>query len=69
MKFTSIYSFIGIAFLSMVTLTAAQGDDHWSAGELEIIKSLSLGELGPIPEDSSNRVAEDPLAVELGHRL
>jgi cytochrome c peroxidase len=38
----------------------------WSVEEQGIIASLSLSELGPLPPDPSNRVADDPRAVDLG---
>ncbi|HEX7071269.1 MAG TPA: cytochrome c peroxidase [Rhodothermales bacterium] len=42
---------------------------RWSPDELELLKSLSIESLGPVPEDPSNRVAGDPAAARLGHRL
>lgn len=41
----------------------------WSTGDVALIESLSLGALGPPPPSPSNRVADDPAAAELGHRL
>ena len=42
---------------------------HWSEDELRLIASLSLDALPPLSPDPSNRVADDPAAAELGHRL
>jgi cytochrome c peroxidase len=42
---------------------------EWSHTELEELRSLWIGSLGPLPADRTNRVADDPLAADLGHRL
>ena len=42
---------------------------RWSAQERETLRSLALASLGPLPKDPSNRVADDPRAAALGHRL
>jgi cytochrome c peroxidase len=41
----------------------------WSPAERATLRSLWIGSLGPVPADRSNRVADDPRAVELGHHL
>ncbi len=41
----------------------------WSRGEIELLRSLSLGALPELPESHSNRVAAEPRAARLGHRL
>lgn len=41
----------------------------WSDADRAVLKSLSLAALGPLPADKSNRVADDPRAVALGHHL
>lgn len=41
----------------------------WTAGELELLRSLSLARLPPLPADPSNAVADDPRAAELGQHL
>jgi cytochrome c peroxidase len=41
----------------------------WTAAEAALIRSMSLSALPPLPADPSNRVADDPLAAELGHQL
>jgi cytochrome c peroxidase len=53
-------------------LIIAQGRpdrSRWSARELERIRSLWIGSLGPIGPDPSNRYADDDRAVALGHAL
>jgi cytochrome c peroxidase len=42
---------------------------EWSPAELEELRSLWIGSLGAVPSDATNRVADDPRAAELGHRL
>jgi len=42
---------------------------HWSDSEVATLRSLWIGSLPPLPPDPSNRVADDPKAVTLGHRL
>jgi cytochrome c peroxidase len=41
----------------------------WSAEERTILRGLWLGSLPTLPPDPSNRVADDPVAAQLGHRL
>ncbi|MGI9305130.1 MAG: cytochrome-c peroxidase [Gammaproteobacteria bacterium] len=41
----------------------------WTPTEVQILRSLWLGALPPLPADPSNRVADDARAVKLGHRL
>lgn len=48
---------------------AATGPNGWSESELMLLRSIALDALGPPPADPSNRVADDPKAAELGHRL
>jgi cytochrome c peroxidase len=47
----------------------AGSGEGWDAGRLELLRSLSLRSLGGPREDPSNRVADDPRAARLGHRL
>lgn len=42
---------------------------EWSVEEQGVIASLALSELGPLPTDPSNRVADDPRAVDLGRAI
>jgi cytochrome c peroxidase len=43
--------------------------ERWSEQEVRLIQSLALASLPDLPPDSSNRLADDPAAAELGHRL
>ena len=42
---------------------------QWSSEELTTMRSLWLGSLPPLPDDPTNRVADDPRAQVLGHAL
>jgi cytochrome c peroxidase len=59
------------ALLVLVTMAvaAAPREDRWSAGQIAELASLTLGELGALPADPTNRVANDRHAAELGERL
>lgn len=41
----------------------------WTAVEVQEIRDLGLGHLGPLPADPTNPVADEARAVSLGHRL
>lgn len=64
----------GAAATRMPRVIAADqtGDHHaaaWSAGDRHTLRSLSLANLGPLPDDPSNRVANDDRAAALGQAL
>lgn len=63
--------FASIALIAAIgwNYLSIPGVQNWSEEELSLIASLSLDALPPLPADPSNRVADDPAAVELGHRL
>jgi cytochrome c peroxidase len=42
---------------------------QWTAEERAAIAGLWIGNLPPLPPDPSNRVADDPAAAALGHKL
>jgi len=62
---------LAVAFALAATLASAAvlRNDRWTAEQTEALRALSLTELEPLPADPTNRVADDPRAVELGHRL
>ena len=41
----------------------------WSTDEVQVLRSLSLAALKPLPPDPSNAVADDPAAAALGERI
>jgi cytochrome c peroxidase len=65
---TAAVSLALIVAAALTTVAATRGD-RWSEEEVETLRSLSLAELEPLPPDPTNRVADDPRAVQLGQRL
>ena len=63
------------AVLAVATLSAAApwaleaARPRWSSAEREILRSLTLASLGPLPADHSNRWADDDSAAALGKAL
>ena len=55
--------------MSIATACAWPAVDRWSEEEKAAIADLWIGGLEALPADPTNRVADDPRAVELGHRL
>lgn len=41
----------------------------WSPTEVEVLRSLWIGSLPPLPLDPTNKYGDDPRAVALGHRM
>lgn len=58
-----------VLVMAAVMGAAASRADVWSASELDLLRSLSLRELEPMPPDPTNRVADDERAAVLGERL
>lgn len=58
-----------LVLAAALTTVAATRGGRWSDEELEVLRGLSLSALEPLPADPTNRVADDPQAVKLGHRL
>lgn len=50
-------------------MLAACSGGEWSEAEIDVLESMWIGSLEPLPPDPSNAVADDPRAVALGHRL
>jgi cytochrome c peroxidase len=55
--------------LSACSSESRDTSSSWSAAESALIGSLSLSELPELPDDPSNRVADDPAAAALGKLL
>ena len=53
----------------VVALSSPAAVQRWSDKEQALIAALSLSGLGPVPADPSNKVADDPRAVELGRAI
>ena len=43
--------------------------DGWNATEIDILASLRLSQLPPVPQDPSNAFEKNPLAIALGKKL
>jgi cytochrome c peroxidase len=69
MKTTRVLPVLSVVVLASVAGAAAAWDRGWTDEEMETIRSLWIGELGPLPEDPTNRFATDARAAELGKRL
>ena len=57
-----------LASMVLLLLLAASGA-RWSRQELGQLQELSIASLQPLPDDPSNRYADDERAAELGQRL
>ena len=63
---------IGLAIVGVVVagwLYRPLVPEPWTYSGVEILQSLWIGNLGPVPPDPSNAVADNPLAAEFGRRL
>lgn len=58
-----------LVMTAVIAGVTVSGGGTWTPAELEELRSLSLAELGPVPPDPTNRVADDPRAAALGERL
>jgi cytochrome c peroxidase len=58
-----------LLFGGVTTSATTFGSDEWTAAQLNELRSLSLSTLESVPPDPTNRVADDPRAVQLGERL
>ncbi len=46
-----------------------QESSDWNLAETAVLRSLWIGSLPPVPPSPSNRVADNPQAAQLGHKL
>jgi cytochrome c peroxidase len=61
-----------IALILMCTTTLhanSRGHSRWSPRERALLRSLSIGSLGAVPRDPSNRFADDSIAASFGQLL
>jgi cytochrome c peroxidase len=68
-RITGIIGLAAIAAVSSFALGASSTRAKWSAEEREMMASLSLAKLEPLPRDPSNRVADDRGAAGFGRTL
>ncbi|WP_045234890.1 cytochrome-c peroxidase [Deinococcus pimensis] len=60
---------LAVVTLGGLGLWAATREPGWTTEQKATLRSLSLLSLPNLPEDRSNRYADDPRAVKLGHKL
>ena len=60
---------LGASSIILGLLLDIEDVENWSQDELKLLKSLSLENLPPLPDDPSNAYADDEVAAELGHAL
>jgi cytochrome c peroxidase len=61
--------FIALAAIAIGVLISLQEPSAWSEEEISVLKSLWLESLPDLPVDSSNAVADDPVAADFGRQL
>jgi cytochrome c peroxidase len=59
---------VAVAILAVAKGLSGAGA-RWTAEEREVLRSLTLASLEPLPADRSNRYADDTRAAALGHKL
>jgi cytochrome c peroxidase len=64
-----IFAVAVLVLLATITTVTASGRGGWTNAQLEELRSMSLAELESLPRDSTNRVADDRRAADLGRRL
>ena len=65
----SLMALVAAALAVTAAAYVAAPGPRWTPEERDLLRSLSLASLGPVPADPSNRVADDEGAARLGHRL
>lgn len=58
-----------VAAMAIIACAALPAGNRWSEHERAAIADLWIGNLDELAPDPTNRVADDPRAVDLGHRL
>jgi len=65
--FPALLVFTGLALLA--TACSAFGGARWNEDELAALRSLRIGSLPPLPDDPSNKYADDSRAAAFGQKL
>lgn len=60
---------IAVPVITCSAWIGAGSNEKWSPEQKQMLASLSLASLGPLPADPSNRVADDPAAQAFGKQL
>jgi len=61
--------FFIIIFSTVVVIKASASAQEWSGTERDVLRTLWIGSLSPLPNDPSNKVADDARAANLGRKL
>jgi len=71
-----LYRSYAVALISIAALlssvwyfTTSNPSSMWTTGEINILRSLWINSLPPLPPDTSNSVADHPLAAQFGYQL
>src|SRR3954470_14112786 len=64
-----IFAVAVVVLLATIATVTASGRGGWTSAQLDELRSMSLAELELLPQDPTNRVADDPRAADLGRRL
>jgi cytochrome c peroxidase len=64
-----IFAVAVLVLLATIATVTASGRGGWTSAQLDQLRSMSLVELESLPQDPTNRVADDPRAADLGRRL
>lgn len=66
---TRLFVALALVVLLAIASLASSARHEWTSAEIEELRSLSIAALEPLPADPTNRVADDPRAIDLGRRL
>lgn len=67
---TALLAVVAVALLSARALAVHPAGPHtWSDSEKDVLRSLWIGSLGPLPVDPSNEYSDDPKAARLGEKF
>ena len=69
MTFTRVLVAASLVLVVAIACAAVPTGDRWTTEEIDELRSMTLGELGPVPPDPTNRFADDPRAAALGEQL
>jgi cytochrome c peroxidase len=64
-----LFSFGGFLLVGVALFFLLRPRSPWSAADMEMLRSLWIGSLAPLPPDPSNAYGDDLRAAKLGHKL
>jgi cytochrome c peroxidase len=64
-----LFSFGGVLLIGVAVFFLLRPRSPWSTAETEMLRSLWIGSLTPLPPDSSNAFGDDLRAAKLGQKL